>query len=265
MATAPFLHPSTPALGIRHAPWVLIDPAGVFGRMEDTKAYGWTLVVLLVLTTLIGLATVGTGLIDVAVDQRTEQAIAGLEAEQADLLSRMEFSKRVEDLKKAGEFEKLMTRAAAVAAAPLQLLASIMVIASLLYAAVALSGRKPEYHTLMSICVYASVVEVLAAGLRLAMMVQHRTVRADTSLGLLVPWSAEQRALKDALSAVDPFRIWFWILVGMGLVVTRQLSRRTAIMVCTLFALTTTGVRMVPMPASGGTPAGGASATVEVN
>ena len=50
-----------------------------------------------------------------------------------------------------------------VAAAPLGLLVSIMVISSLFYAAVALSGRKPEYHTLMSICTYAAVVEVFRA------------------------------------------------------------------------------------------------------
>lgn len=266
MTASSFLRSSEPTLGLRHAPWMLIDPVAVFRRMEDTKAYGWTLATLLVMTTLIGLATVETGLIDVGVDQQTEQAIAKLEAEQADLINRMEFAKRVQDLQKAGEFNKLMTRAGAVVAAPLQLLVSVMVIASLLYAAVALSGRKPEYHTLMSICVFASVVELLAAGLRLGLMIGYRTIYADTSLGLLVPWSPETKALKDALAAIDPFRVWFWILVVIGLVVTRQLGRRSAIVSCVLFALVATGVRMVPMQtAMGGAPANNASVSVEVD
>ena len=139
-----------------------------------------------------------------------------------------------------------------------------MVIASLLYAAVALSGRKPEYHTLMSICVFASVVELLAAGLKLGLMVGFRTIHVDTSLGLLVP--PELAALRAALTAIDPFRIWFWVLVAVGLVVTRQLGRRSAIGVCVLFALVTTGARMIPTAANQAAASGGGpSVTVETN
>lgn len=246
--TSAFLRTSSPP-GLRHAPLMLVAPGSVFRRIEDTRAYGWTLVTLLALTTLLGLATVETGLIDVRVDQETEAAIVNLEAEKADLLNRVDFAKEVEDIRKGGEFKKLMTRVGVVAAAPIQLLASVMIIASLLYAVVALCGRKPEYHTLMSICVYASVVELLAAGLRLGLMLEFRTDRVDTSLGLLVPWSAESQALKQAFAAIDPFRLWFWLLVVIGLIVTRQLSRRGAIITCALFALVVTAVRMIPMSA----------------
>ena len=54
------------------------------------------------------------------------------------------------------------------------------------------------------------------------------------------------------LSSVDPFRVWFWILVCLGLVVTGQLSRRTALVTCLLFCLLAAGVRMIP--AAGGFP-----------
>ena len=44
--------------------------------MEDTGAYGWTLVTLLGLVTLAGYAEVQTGLIDRTADQQTEVRLA---------------------------------------------------------------------------------------------------------------------------------------------------------------------------------------------
>ena len=51
-------------LGLRHAVQVLVAPRSVFERAEDTGAYGWALITLLVLVFLIGHAEVQTGLID---------------------------------------------------------------------------------------------------------------------------------------------------------------------------------------------------------
>ena len=45
-------------------------------------------------------------------------------------------------------------------------------------------------------------------------------------------------------AAVDPFRIWFWVLVTIGLVVTRQLSRRMAVASCSVLYLLALGVRV---------------------
>ena len=44
------------------------------------------------------------------------------------------------------------------------------------------------------------------------------------------------------LSGVDPFRIWFWVLVAIGLTVTQQLSRRMAIVCSTVLGLVGIGV-----------------------
>ena len=43
-------------------------------------------------------------------------------------------------------------------------MASLMLIAALLFAVVALAGNKAEYPALMAICAYAAVVDLLAAG-----------------------------------------------------------------------------------------------------
>lgn len=227
-----------PMLGVRHALLVYAAPRSLFARVEDTGAYGWALVTLLALVMLIGYAEVQTGLIDRTVDQKTEQKLAELEKREGHLIERVELSSRMEAISKQGEFNKLITRLGRVVVAPMQMLASFLLIASVLYAIVALTGRKPEYHTLMSICVYAGFIELIAYIVRLAMMLRYRTI-VDAPLALLAA-----PGKPTVLAGIDPFRIWFWVLVTIGLVVTRQLSRRTAIATCAVMAILSTAARV---------------------
>lgn len=226
-------------LGLRHTPLVITAPRVLFSRVEDTGVYGWALVTLLVLVLLIGYGEVQTGLIDRGVDQQTEAALASLEESQAHLVDRIELRERMDDLRKAGEFDKLLARLGVIVFQPTYLLASLLFIASILYAVVALTGRKAEYHTLMSICVYAAFIELVGYGVRLVMVFYYGTTQVDTSLGML-----SSPGEPAPLSAVDPFRIWFWVLLVIGLIVTRQLSRRMAIGACTVMALIAAGARV---------------------
>jgi len=229
----------TSTLSVRHALLMFASPRSVFARVEDTGAYGWTFVTLLGLVMLIGFAQVKTGLIDRTVDEQTERQLAELEKSQGDTVDRIALRDQMVDVRKAGEFNKLITRLGAMLAAPVWMAVSLLLIASLLYAVVALTGRKPEYHTLMSICVFAAFIELAAHILRLGMMLYFRTVEVDTSLGALA-----SPGKPSFLAAIDPFHIWFWVLVAMGLVVTHQLSRRVAVLACLLFGGASIGVRI---------------------
>ena len=226
-------------LGLRHAVQVLVAPRSVFERAEDTGAYGWALITLLVLVFLIGNAEVQTGLIDRSVDLRTEVGLATLEKEQGHLLDRVELRDRMVKLRKTGEFNKMLSRAGVMVFSPVYFIASFLLISAGMFAVVALTGRKPEFHTLMSICVYAGCVEVVSLIVRLAMVLYYRTGDLDTSFAMLA-----EPGTATWLAAVDPFRIWFWVLVGLGLIVTRQLSRRMAVVTCLLVALVAGGVRV---------------------
>lgn len=226
-------------LGVRHALLVFTSPRSLFERVEDTGAYGWALVTLLGLVMLLGYAEVKTGLIDRVVDEKTEKQLAKLEEMQVNLVDRVQLRDRMESIRKEAVFTKTMTRIRVVALKPMYLLASFMLIASVLYAMVALTGRKPEYHTLMSICVYAGFIELAAFVLQLAMMLAFRQPEIDTSLRALGPIGKF-----NPFAAVDPFRVWFWMLVGIGLSVTQQLSRRTAMATCSAMCLLAIGGRM---------------------
>lgn len=227
-------------LGVRHALLVYTSPVYVFSRVEDTGAYGWALVTLIVLMVLLGYIQVQSGLIDRLVDEQTQKQLAQIEGNQANLVDRTQLRDSLEEARQGGEFMKTLSRLQVIVLTPAFMLCSFLLIASILYACVALSGRKPEYHTLMSICVYAGFVELVAYALRVLMMLYYRRIDVDTTLAVLGPPGEP-----TWLAAIDPFRIWFWTLVAIGLIVTRQLGRRSAIAICSLMCLTGMGLTLV--------------------
>jgi hypothetical protein len=196
-------------VGVRHAFMVFTAPRALFDRLEDTGAYGWALVTLLLCVVLVGYATLQTGLIDRVVAEQTEKRLAELEKSQAHLIDRVELRERIEDIRKESSFSALIARLAVVALAPVQLLVSLLVVASVLYALAALTGRSPEYHTLMGVCVYAAFVELVGYVVQLAMMVHYRTMEVDTSLAMLAPVGQG-----TPLAAVDPFGSGYWSASG---------------------------------------------------
>lgn len=229
----------TNAVGQAHAWRIFYAPRSVFECLEDTGAYGWAMFVLLVLVLLIGYAEMQTGLIDRGVDRQTETSLAALENDQAHLIDRLELRERMEGIRKGGEFSKVLARLGVLVVSPIYFVASFLLIAAVLYAVVALTGRKPEYQTLMSICVYAGFIELVGLAVRLAMVLFYRTVDVGTSLAMLgTPGEGTM------LVAIDPFRIWFWVLVMAGLITTRQLSKRVAIASGTLLAVIAAAARV---------------------
>ena len=227
-----------PALGVRHALLAYAAPGSLFSRIEDTGAYGWALVTLLAMIMLTGYAQVQTGLIDETVERKKDQKLEEIEKTEGQLVDRIALKERMDSVHKQAEFTRMLARLGSLVAAPVVMLASFLLISSILYAIVALTGRKPEYHTLMSICVYAGFIELLGAFVSFAMMYHYRTIDVNTSLGMLADPSKP-----SVLAAIDPFRIWFWVLVAMGLIVTRQLGRRMAIAACTMMCLGGMGIR----------------------
>lgn len=226
-------------LGLRHVLYVFATPRALFSRVEDTGAYGWALAVLICLVMAMGYTLTQSGLIDRVVDQQTEVNLAQLEIEQGTLVDRIELREAMDDVRQQGEFNKTIARLGAVVLEPVFLLASFLFNAAIFYAIVALTGRKPEWHTLMSICVYSGFIELLAHVTRLAMVFYYRSLEVDTTLRALAP-SGEP----TPLAGIDPFRIWYWGLAATGLIVTRQLSRRMAIISCSLMCLIAIGVRV---------------------
>lgn len=187
-----------------------------------------------------GFFAVQTGLIDRQVDRMVQERIAQIERDQRDVVERSKLQELYNDQRKAGEYQKVMARIQVIIAQPVSMLASVLVIASVLYGAVALTGRKAEWNTLLNICVVAAFIDLLMHATELAMMLSFATLQVDTSLAVALRWVEPARvggvksaaALGGALSALDPFRIWFWGVVLTGLTATGQLRGWRAWLVC---------------------------------
>jgi len=238
-------------VGVRDIPLVLLAPRRLFARVEDVAAYGWPLVILLTAVTLIGYATVQTGLIDREIDRQVDESIARLESEQRDVVERSALREMYQDEYELGEFRKLLTRIQVIAAEPAKVLGVTLLVAAVLYGVVALTGRKPEWHTLLTICVFAAFIDVLRLLTIVVLMLRYETLEVDTSLALLARLMARENGAgamslavaSGSLSALDPFRIWFWLVVVIGLSATAQLPGWRAWVTCSLCWLVASGIR----------------------
>lgn len=263
-----------PVVGLWQVPAALAQPRRILSRVEDVPLYGWSLVVLLLAVTAVGYMTIETGLIDREVDRTIEAQIAQLEQDQVDVVERSTLIRMIADLRKQGEFLQMMARVQAVVLGPVATLATILIIPAMLYGIVALTGKKPEWHTLLTICVFASFADVLGSIARLGLMLRYHTLYVDTSLGLLVRTMDTQpgvdaqalAGLEGFLSGVDPFRIWFWLVVAVGLSATSQLRGWRAWLPCTMFWFLAAFMRAGAAAASVvvATGAGAAGSGVEV-
>ena len=211
---------------------VLWSPHQVFRVVEDVPRYGWALVILLACVALIGYAQVQTGLVDRLVDEHVQAQIQAVDLAQKDVIERSVLREQIDDIIEAGEFERVVRRIAVLLAMPARLFAGALLVAALLYGVVALTGRKPEWHSLLTITVYASSAIVLGLFVRLGLILYFQTLAVETSLMPLALFAADNAsvppqalaALAGILSAVDPFELWFWWLVIAGCRATSQLA-----------------------------------------
>jgi hypothetical protein len=254
--------PTRRTVGVRDIPWVLFAPRRLFARVEDVPAYAWPLVVLLTLVTLVGYATVQTGLIDRQVDEQVAAAKARIDEQQRNIVERSELRELYANQEKQGEFTKMLTRMRVIILEPAKMLATVLLTGAVLYGMVALTGRKPEWHTLLTLCVFAAFIELLRLIFRLVLMLRHASLDVATSpapaVRLLMGEDAPAQQvipLEQLATALDPFRVWFWIVVLIGLSVTSQLKGWRAWLICVLMWLGAAGMRsgMAAAALQGGT------------
>jgi hypothetical protein len=244
-------------VGVRDIPLVLFCPRRLFARVEDVGAWGWPLAVLLTPVTLIGYATIQTGLIDRETDRQVRERIARIDQTQRDVVELSALRELYEHQVKQGQFEKMLRRIQVVVAAPIAALAASLLTAGVFYGIVALTGRKPEWHTLLTICIYGGFIDALRLAAELALMLRYETLEVYTSLAPLTRRvmdvgaadAATLFAVAGGLMLIDPFRIWYWLTIATGLRVTSQLGGWRVWSVCAACWLLGAAVRMAAVVA----------------
>ncbi|MCO6435522.1 MAG: YIP1 family protein [Phycisphaerae bacterium] len=228
-------------VGLVDIPGALLHPRSFFRRVEDVPAYAWPLTLLLAAHLVLGWMTIETGLIDRGVQRSVQNAIAEIESRQVDVVERSTLRKMIEDQRDLGQFKQLLSRLKILVLSPLAVLAEILCLAAAFYGLVALTGRKPEWSTLLTVFVFAGFADLTGRVIASCLVLRFGTLDVDTSLALLTelphgPFAAMPASsaamLSGLLSAADPFRMWFWWIAATGLSTTHQLRGWRAGVAC---------------------------------
>lgn len=230
--------------GIRDIPSIFLSPVRFYRQFDLATPYGGPLILLLLLLAAAGYVVVGSGLIGRAVDISIEKGLARIEKAAIGEVKRTELDEQLRVARTGAVFWKVLANGAAVLRPPIEVLCRVFVGAAVAFVAVAMCGRKPAYHGLVSILTFAAYVEVLRQAVVVPLMLSLRSTEVETSLAVLLRGRPEVSGwLYAGLQAVDPFTIWYYALAAIGIGRSGQLSMRGAVLLCILLWLGAAGLQ----------------------
>lgn len=206
----------------------LLNPSALWSRLAVSNRVAGCLVLLCIVLALVNWGIDATGVPALEIDRKTQEERARIArlAEGAD--NPELFIDAMESLEKQGIFSKMVSRVGLVLGGPGYLLLIVGLLPSALFAFIALGGGKANFRTLAAIVAFASWTQVLKVLLRLFLIDAVGASRVETSAAAWLHAPEASLPLYWCLRRCDPFDLWFWVLVWMGLTITGQLSRKSA-------------------------------------
>lgn len=216
------------------------QPGVLFSELPRRNRAAGAFFLLVLCYGLYGWGVITTGVLDYEIDVSAQKEIAQLrhhyqpsrDDEDAEKLT-----SKLDTAEKTAFFGKQMTRVNHVVMGPLGLLMQLSLLAGILFMIIALRGGKPKFHLLFGIATFAALVEIPRLICRLLMISQLQVSRVETSAAAFVNSPDAGLGAYVLLRRFDPFTIWFYVLVGMGLFYTGQMRRRGAIITVCLLAV----------------------------
>jgi hypothetical protein len=182
-----------------------------------------------------------TGVPDYEIAAKSQEEIARIDEQLKGDENSDERTRTIDALEKAAVFTRLAVRLGLLLGWPLRLLLGVAVTASLLYLSATFWGAaKADFRLLWGVTVFASCVtlpRLLLVGFLVARL---QVQRVETSLAVLLSSPRAAPLAFLLLRRLDPFEAWFWVLVGLGLWKTEQMSGRRAAVVVVALALLAT-------------------------
>lgn len=212
-------------------------PTALFAELPVVNRAASALWLLLAFVTLQAALVLSTGVHAYEIERQTQRAMAR-EAERlpgdenADELIR-----NLEAMEKKAVFDRLLNRLVLLVGGPLNVLVGVAVVAGLLYAAVALRGTaKADFGLLAGVAVFAAFTQVPRLLLQLYLTAELHASRIETSAAAFVTAPQTPLATYLVLRRLDPFDAWYWLLIGLGVWKTGQLSFGRAVVVTVALA-----------------------------
>jgi hypothetical protein len=217
---------------------VFLRPDLLFGRLPVHNRWAQAVALLMLVQALYGLGLISTGVPDYDIAARTQREVNKAAARLQGDESSAELATTVEALEKGETFAKLLARVMLLVGSPVRLFVGVVVVASLLFVAVAFrQAAKPDWSLLAGIVAFATFVEAPRLLLRLLLVAALHVSRVETSVAAFVAAPQTDLGTYMLLRRLDPFDLWYWCLVGYGLCKTGQLTRGWAVTVVVALAL----------------------------
>jgi hypothetical protein len=217
---------------------LFVSPGVLFADLHRHNRSLGALALLLAAHTLFAALLLSTGVPDYEIQALTQKQINREAAKLQGEENSEELAKAVEALEKGAAFQKVFARVLLLVWTPLRFLVGAGVVTSLLFLAVSLgSSAKADFRLLSGVVVFASLVTIPQLALRLFLVSQTQVGRVDTSAGAFVGDPQVGAGLYLLLRRLDPFELWYWCLVGLGLWKTGQTTGRRAVFLAAALAL----------------------------
>jgi hypothetical protein len=214
---------------------LFLRPSRLFRELPRTNRVAGALLLLMALHALYGLGLISTGVLDYEIDVNTQTEISRIRQHPPGKENAEKFTAALDAVEKGAVFKKQFTRVQVLAGGPLQVCLDACVLAACLFLIVALRGGKPNYQVLLGVSTFAAYVEVPRLLMRLLVTAQLQVSRVETSAAAFVSCPEVGLGPYLLLRQLDPFEVWYYLLVGFGVVYAGQLKPRSAaVAVCVL-------------------------------
>jgi hypothetical protein len=221
------LHP--PGANVFHDIWLaFVQPSRVFFNLPRVNRSTTALVILLLALAGLGHLTTRTGVYDYEVKRHANRMAFAYQKSHEGDDDPNAATEMADSIEKGSEFQVIVNRLIAVVGKPLWTLCVVGLVGGFLFVAVALSGGKPKMSLLTGIVVFASFVQVPHAALKLYLTGLTKHTRVETSSAAFPTQLGGEHGVSlvgyIALRRLNPFDLWFWALMFLGL---RRAARMT--------------------------------------
>jgi hypothetical protein len=205
-----------------------LRPTCLFRELPRTNRVAGALLLLMAVHALYGLGLISTGVVDYEIDVTTQKEISGVRQHPPGKEDAEKFTTALDTVEKGAIFQKQLTRVLLLAGGPLSLCLSVCVLSGCLFLVVALRGGKPNYQVLLGVTTFSAYVEVPRLLMRLLLIGQLHVSRVETSAAAFVSRPEVGLFPYLLLRRLDPFEVWYYLLIGLGVYHAGQLRARSA-------------------------------------
>lgn len=193
---------------------VFFAPTKVFTYLKEKPQWAVAFVIVLIVVTVVAAVSVG-----IARDTILER--------------------QAEAMRERGMTEEQMEQALSVASGPLLYISSavgaaiftaimLVLFAFILNLFIPVFSGTAAFKTVFSLISHTALVKVLAAIVKLILIIMTKSIFVTTSLALLVPNMARESFGYQLLMGCDFFVLWEMILVAIGINITNDVPKKSA-------------------------------------